>query len=435
MKLFRSSDKGFRQRFLRTLNKANSLADVSHVVETVLADVKARGNAAVIEYTKRFDGVALKPSQIRVPEAALAEAVKSLTSKEKQAIRNARRAVIDFHKPTLPKRWRQKNLHGAEVGEDYFPIHRVGIYIPGGAVPLVSSVIMNTVPATMAGVKEIAVFTPPSKDTPNQLPAASLLGALHMCGIREVYRLGGIQAIGAAAFGTQTIPSVEKVFGPGNAYTNEAKRQVFGLVGVDLQPGPSEVMVIADDGANPAYVAADLLAQAEHGTGKEKVFLVTFSEDMATRVQSAIADQLPNLTHREAIRAVLKRHAYAVVVDSLDAAVEVANVVAPEHLELQVKAADLNKLTRGITTAGAILQGYFTPTVLGDFAAGPSHTLPTGRSSRFFSGLRAVDFMRRTSVIRYNRTQLKRAQETVSQFSKMEQLDAHGLSLDLRLEE
>jgi histidinol dehydrogenase len=226
---------------------------------------------------------------------------------------------------------------------------------------------------------------------------------------------------------------VDKIFGPGNAYVNEAKRQVFGRVGIDLQPGPSEVMVIADDGANPGHVAADLLAQAEHGTGKEKIYLIALSKKMIQAVDAAIAFQMPQLSHAEATRRVLDRHFFVVEVPSLEEAVEVANAIAPEHLELQVGKAHLPTLTRRITTAGAILLGYDTPTVLGDFVAGPSHTLPTGRTGRFFSGLRAVDYLRRTSVIEYGPKSLEKAAPAVGIFSELEQLDGHGKSLEIRL--
>ena len=434
MKLYRSNQPGFKKKFLSAVRRANDIRDVSTTVSGILADIKTRGNSAILDYTAKFDGIQLKPAQLKVPEAALEEAARSLKPSEKRAIRASIQSVKAFHNPTLPKNWTAKNGHGGTVGECFYPIERVGIYIPGGSVPLVSSVIMNTIPAVLAGVPQIAVFTPPQAGHSKGWPAPGLLGALHLCGIREVYAIGGVQAIGAAAYGTRSIAAVDKVFGPGNAYVNEAKRQVFGEVGVDLQPGPSEVMVITDDGASPECVAADLIAQAEHGTGKEKIYLVALSEGLIDSVKAAIETQVPNRQHADAILEVLKVNGFAVVCQDLDEAAEVANLVAPEHLELQVASAAIVRLTRQIRTAGAILQGYMTPTVLGDFVAGPSHTLPTGRTGRFFSGLRAVDFLRRTSVVRYDRKSIQEASEAVATFSEMEQLDGHGYSLQVRLE-
>ena len=434
MKVFRTQHPQFDRRFRNALDAFAVSRDVSGDVTQVLAEIERDGDKALSAFTLRFDGIRLRPRQFRIEGPVLEAAARRLDRKTRKAMRESIRSVKAFHQATRPKNWEERNAHGARVGERFYPLRRVGVYIPGGAVPLVSSVIMNTIPAQMAGVPEIAVFTPPRASDPGGLPAETLLGALHLCGIGEVYRLGGIQAVGAAAFGTRTVPRVEKVLGPGNAYVNEAKRQVFGRVGIDSQPGPSEVMVIADDGAEPAHVAADLLAQAEHGTGKEKVFLVTWSEAMVGAVKAAIREQTPRLSHRESIEAVLKDGFLCVVVTGAEEAAEVANLVAPEHLELQVADRDLARLTRMIHCAGAILQGYHTPTVLGDFVAGPSHTLPTGRSARFFSGLRLSDFMRRTSVVRYGRKQLENARETVAVFSAMEQLDAHGRSLEIRLD-
>lgn len=434
MKLYRFSDPRSWKRFERDFEKANATSDVAEQVTAILDDIRIRGATALREYTLTFDGVKLAPGRFRVPPERLREAAHGLEPGQRRALRESMAQVKAFHRRTLPGDWLEKNAHGARYGERYYPIRRAGIYIPGGQVPLISTVVMTVVPARVARVPEIAVFTPPSALQAGGEPHPALLGALHLCGVREVYMLGGVQAVAAAAFGAPGIPAVDKIFGPGNAYVNEAKRQVFGRVGVDLQPGPSEVMVIADDGANPEHVAADLLAQAEHGTGKEKVFLVTFSPEMVEAVEAAIDAQLPQLSHRKAIRRVLDRHGFAIIAEDREAAAAIANRVAPEHLELQVAAADLAYLTRRITTAGAILQGYWTPTVLGDFVAGPSHTLPTGGTGRFFSGLRSMDFLRRTSVIRYSERSARAAAPAVRLFSAMEQLDAHGKSLDIRLE-
>jgi histidinol dehydrogenase len=260
-----------------------------------------------------------------------------------------------------------------------------------------------------------------------------MLAALAMVGIEEVYKVGGVQAIGALAYGTKTIAPVDKIFGPGNAYGMEAKRQVLGTVGIDLLPGPSEVMLIADGGANPRHLAADLLAQAEHGSGKEILYYATTSKAQVAKVERAIEAQLPALRHGKKCAAIIKDRCLAILCRNLPQTAEVANYIAPEHLELQVADKALPALNQAITTAGAILQGYYTPTVLGDFTAGPSHTLPTGRAGRFFSGLQATDFLRRSSTVRYDARSLAKAAPVVETFARLEELDAHGNSLKLRL--
>jgi histidinol dehydrogenase len=289
---------------------------------------------------------------------------------------------------------------------------------------------MTAVLARLAGCPEIAAFTPAKA---GGWIAPGLLAALHFSGVREVYRIGGVQAIGAMAFGTETIPAVDKIFGPGNAYVCEAKRQVFGIVGVDSLPGPSEVMVIADASARADWAAADLMAQAEHGSGREKIYLVSASARVIAAIAGEVESQLGSADRAERIRRVLKDGFLAVQADSIGQMAEVANYVAPEHLELMVKPSSATALARRITTAGAIMIGHETPTVLGDFAAGPSHVLPTGRAGRYFGGLRVADFLRRTSLIRYDRSSLRRAAPTIAAFSAMERLDAHGRSAELRL--
>jgi len=255
---------------------------------------------------------------------------------------------------------------------------------------------------------------------------------LHFLGIKEVYRIGGVHAIASMAYGTETIPAVDKVFGPGNAYVCEAKRQVFGTVGVDSLPGPSEVMVIADQTARVDFVAADILAQAEHGSGREKVYLVATSEKIAQAIATEVDLQVSELTREEKTQNVLDQGFLTVVVENLNQAADIANYVAPEHLELIVKEPSLKKLIKTITTAGAIMIGNHTPTALGDFTAGPSHVLPTGRTGRFFSGLRVADFMRRTSIVRYDQKSVKAGNKVVASFASMEKLDAHGRSVDIR---
>lgn len=410
--------------------RASSSADVAPVVTEVLSAIRQRGDVAVLEYTHKFDGARMQAGAMRVAADELKAAVSSLAPADRKAIRDSMAQVKDFHKKTLPRAWQAKNRQGGIVGERFYPIQRVGLYVPGGNVPLVSTVIMTAVLAKLVKCPQIVVCTPPD---PDGNIAPGMLAALALVGVEEVYRVGGVQAIGAMAYGTQTIPAVDKIFGPGNAFVMEAKRQVLGTVGIDLLPGPSEVMVIADAGANPAHVAADLLAQAEHGSGKEIIYFATTSKVLLAKVEQEIARQMPTLRHAEKCGKVLAEHCLVVTCKSLNQAAEVANYIAPEHLELQVADQSIEPLTRQITTAGAILQGYMTPTVVGDFTAGPSHTLPTGRAGRFFSGLQVTDFMRRSSIVRYNAKSLAAAAPVVETFARLEQLDAHGKSLTVRL--
>lgn len=429
-KLDYSDTPKFRKALSLFCEKASAGGDVSSLVSEVLDDIRRRGDAAVLEYTEKFDNARMKASGIPVTPAELKAAVSSISSSDRKAIRASIALVKDFHKKTLPKAWRAKNAQGGVVGERFYPIQRVGLYVPGGNVPLVSTVIMTAVLAKLVKCPQIVVCTPPDSDG-NVAPG--MLAALGMVGVEEVYKVGGVQAVGAMAYGTKTIPAVDKIFGPGNAFVMEAKRQVLGKVGIDLLPGPSEVMVIADGGATSAHVAADLLAQAEHGSGKEIIYFATTNKALLSKVEKEIAKQMPDLLHAEKCRKVLEERCLVVTCKSLNQAAEVANYIAPEHLELQVADKSIEPLSRQITTAGAILQGYMTPTVLGDFTAGPSHTLPTGRAGRFFSGLQATDFMRRSSTVRYDAKSLKSAAPVVETFARLEQLDAHGKSLTIRL--
>ncbi|WP_221029671.1 histidinol dehydrogenase [Actomonas aquatica] len=400
-------------------------------VAAILADVRERGDAAVADYAHRFDGASLKPAQFRVRPASLAAAAKRLPAAQMKAMKAALANIRAYNKQGLPQNWTSTNAQGAEVGERHYPIRRVGLYVPGGEVPLVSTVLMTATLAKIAGCPEIAVFTP--SNAKGKI-ADGLLAALHLIGVTEVYRIGGVHAIGAMAYGTQTIPAVDKVYGPGNAYTCEAKRQVFGTVGVDSLPGPSEVMVIADESARVDFAAADLLAQAEHGSGREKIYLVTSTAAVAEAIHAEVQKQLPTLGRNEKAERVLDQGFLTLIAPKPEQMAEVANYVAPEHMELLVKPATAKKLERTITTAGAMMIGNLTATALGDFTAGPSHVLPTGRAGRFFSGLRVADFLRRTSIIRYDQKSIAKGAEVVAAFAQMEQLDAHGRSATMRVE-
>lgn len=406
-------------------------AEITQAVAAILADVRARGDLAVANYAAKFDGAKLRSREFRVPVAELAAAARRLPKADRRALREAHASILAYNRRGLPQAWTGRNRHGAVVGEKHDPIRRVGLYVPGGQVPLVSTVLMSATLARIAGCPEIVVCTPSNS---SGKVADGLLAALHLVGVTEVYRIGGVQAIAAMAYGTETIPAVDKVFGPGNAYVCEAKRQVFGTVGVDSLPGPSEVMIIADDTARPDFAAADLLAQAEHGSGREKIYLVATSAKVIAAIQAEVDLQLARISRSEKTAQVLAHGFLAVEVSSLAQAAEVANYVAPEHLELLVRDSAVRKLTATVTTAGAIMIGNYTPTALGDFTAGPSHVLPTGRAGRFFSGLRVADFMRRTSIVRYDRTSVRAGNRVVAAFAALERLDAHGRSVAVRTE-
>ncbi len=431
MKTLRYADPGFRAKLQRLLAEPEERAAVRESVAAILRDVRARGDAAVIEYTRRFDGFDCTAAGLRVPESALRAAPRTLSADERARIREAIRCVREFHKHGLPRGWTARNPHGARVGERWYPLGRVGIYIPAGKVPLVSTAVMTITLARLAGVPSIAVFTPAGRDG---TVSPQMLAGLALCGAREVYRVGGAQAIAAMAYGTATIPPVDKIMGPGNVHVAEAQRQVFGTVGVDLLPGPSEALAIADETARPDWLAIDLLAQAEHGSGRERVYYLYTCPEQARAVAAEVRRLLPGLGHAAAIRRIWKERTLFIEVPDLAAAAEVANLIAPEHLELHVAKQHYKRLLRDIRTAGAVLCGHHTPTVLGDFTAGPSHTLPTAGTGRFCSGLQITDFMRRSSVVEYQPAALRRARPVVQVFSRLENLDAHGRSLEARFE-
>ncbi|MDR1817793.1 MAG: histidinol dehydrogenase [Puniceicoccales bacterium] len=422
--------KDFRQRLDKICaTSALPPPEVSRAVAEIIAAVREQGDAAVLHYTALHDHARLSSKQMRVPPATLDKAVAALPADFRKALDEARANVRDYYAGTVPKSWERRNSHGARVGEVFHPIRRCGLYIPGGQAPLVSTVLMTAVPAALAGVPQIVACTPPR---PDGLPAAPVLAALRLCGVEEVYAIGGAQAIAALAIGTESIAGVDKVFGPGNAYVCEAKRQVFGEAGVDLLPGPSEVMVISDGSTPAEWAAASILAQAEHGTGRERTFLIAPPE-FIREVLKAVEIQLVPLPRKEQIRRALDL-LVTIVTAGAAQTIEIANRIAPEHLELHTAPEAAAEFAAKIVTAGAIFIGPHSPTVLGDFVAGPSHTLPTARTGRFLSGLQVGDFMRRTSIVEYTPDALRKAASAVEAFAKMEQLEAHGRSLTIRLE-
>jgi len=391
--------------------------------------VRARGDDALIETTASFDGwQAANAAAFRVTDTELRDADKAVSAAFKRAARFALRNIEFFNRRGLRHGWSARNPQGAAVGEKYDPLQRVGIYVPGGTAPLVSSSLRTVALARVAGCPERVVCTPARDGRVN--PA--LLFGLKLSGATEIYKLGGAQAVAAMAFGTPTIRRVAKVFGPGNAYVVAAKRLLFGRVGVDLLPGPSELLVIADDTAEPPLIAADMLAQAEHGSGHERVFLVTTSEQLEAAVRAEIERQLGLLSRGDLCRKVLANSAAVIRVRSLAQAAGIANRIAPEHLELHCRGA--RKLLPKLTTAGAIFIGRWSPTVAGDFVAGPSHELPTGGAGRIFPGLTVDQFQRRTSIVEYTAAALRKSVAAIREFAKAEGLDAHGRSAAIRFE-
>jgi len=403
--------------------------DAERAAATVLADIRANGDAAVLAAAKRFDGVDLKPSEMLVTAEQLAEASREVAPPVRRAVREAYRRVTAFAKAGLRKDWQMTTRHGGRLGERFLPLDRVGVYIPGGGAPLASTAIMTATLAKVAGVREIVACTPCGKD---KSVNPVLLHALKIAGATEVYRIGGIQAIGMMAYGTQSVPAVQKIVGPGGAYVTAAKRQVYGHVALDLVAGPSEIAILADKTAKPAWVAADLLSQLEHGTGHEKALLVTDSAELAQGVSDQLAWQTPQLSRAARVTPMLEKGLLLVVVPTLDQGAELCNRFAPEHLELMVSRP--RQFLPRLTAAGAIFVGHWTPESAGDFAAGPSHVLPTGGAARSFSGLTVDDFRRRTSIIEYARNDLRDAREIIETFGAIEGLDAHARAVSIRFQ-
>lgn len=398
-------------------------------VANILGEVRRRGDRALCYFAKVFDGAELKPAQLRVKNAEIRKASSQLEPAQRKAIRQACRQVRDFAERGIPKPWSYSPRKGVVLGERFAPLSRVGVYVPGGTAPLVSSVIHTAALAAAAEVEEIVMVTPPSADGKVH-PA--LLYAADYAGVTEVYRLGGVYAIGALAYGTDTVAKVEKIVGPGNAYVTEAKRQVYGRVALDLVAGPSEIMVIADENADPVCVAADMLSQAEHGTGREQAVLASTSAELLGQVEAQLIEQTRTRKRRAAIQRVLDNGIFLVRVKTLDDAADLASRYAPEHLEIQTARA--GQLAKKVRAAGAIFLGPFTPEPVGDFVAGPSHVLPTGGAARHFSGLTVGDFFRRMSVVNYQKTALLEELPALEEIAAMEGLDAHGHSAAVRRE-
>jgi len=402
--------------------------EIHRSVEEIVAAVRDKGDAALLELTERFDRVALTAKELAIAPPELDAAERTVGDTTMRALRYAAARIERFHRETAPRSWRMTDAMGSRLGQEVRPIDRVAVYVPGGRAAYPSTVLMTVIPARVAGVREIVLVSPPSADKSLN---AVVLAAARVAGVTEAYRVGGAQAVAALAYGTETIRRVDKIVGPGNLYVALAKSRVFGDVGIDMVAGPSEIVIVADPSADAAFVAADLLAQAEHDPMARAV-LLTPSRDLIDRVAREAEQQLGALSRREIAGASLGSHGALVLTRSLEEAVQVANLLAPEHLELQVE--DPEALLALVRNAGAVFLGPLTPEVVGDYVAGPNHVLPTGGTARFASALGTEDFVKRISVIQYAQAGLKDAAPHLAELARVEGLDGHGAAAALRIE-
>ena len=400
-------------------------ADAAQRVDAILAQVRSQGDAALLDLTERFDGV--RPDPLRVPPQEIAAAWQACEPNLQEALKLAHRRILDFHQRQKPVDLQVTGVHGERLGRRWRPVERAGLYVPGGRASYPSTVLMNAVPAKVAGVQRLVMVTPPG---PDGRVNSTVLAAAYLAGVDEIYRVGGAQAIAALAYGTESIPRVDVITGPGNLYVTLAKKAVYGRVSIDSLAGPSEVLVIADHSANAEHVAADLLAQAEHDPLAAAILLTT-SEDLAAAVPAAIEAQLAGHPRAEITRTAINDWGLIVICPNLESAATLSDRFAPEHLELQVERPE--PLAEQIQHAGAIFLGAWTPEAVGDYLAGPNHTLPTSGTARFAGALSVETFLRHTSLIQFNRQALEATGSAVATLADSEGLHSHGESVRLRL--
>ena len=427
----RKLDADTRKNILEDLLKRspNQYREYEERVQAILARVREEKDQALFDYTFQFDHAKVDASSIRVTEEEIEEAYRAADPELIRVIKKALENIRSYHEKQLQRSWFDSQPDGTILGQKVTSLQRVGVYVPGGKAVYPSSVLMNIVPAKVAGVDEIVMVTPPGKDgkiTPNTLVAAKEAGA------DVIYKVGGAQAIGALAYGTESIPKVDKIVGPGNIYVALAKKAVYGHVSIDAIAGPSEILVIADETANPRYVAADLLSQAEHDELASAI-LVTTSMDLAEKVSVEIDGFLKELSSAEIIKKSLDHYGYILVAETMEEAIETANEIASEHLEIQTK--DPYDVMTRIRNAGAIFIGEYSSEPLGDYFAGPNHVLPTNGTAKFFSPLSVDDFIKKSSIIAYSREALEAIHTDIEAFAKAEQLTAHANSIHVRFEE
>ena len=415
------------ERFLKT---APGDPAAERTARRVLEEVRSGGDRAVARFARRFDGARLTPARFRVTAEELIAAEAAVSPNFRRAVRAVLRRVERFARAGRRPDWRLRTPGGGALGERFAPLHRVGVYVPGGAAPLASTVLMTVPLARIAGVPHVVLCTPAG---PGGRVDPHILCAARMAGATEVYRIGGIQAIGALAYGTETIARVDKIVGPGGPFVAAAKRLVYGEVAIDMVAGPSEIAVLADDSADPAAVAADLLSQAEHGTGFERTLLATPSAALARAVRAELPRQAARLTRPAPVRRVLEERTLLAVTPDFDEAIALVNRFAPEHLEILAR--DPEAAARRVVNVGAVFIGRWTPESAGDFAAGPSHVLPTGGTARFFSGLTVEDFRRRMSWLKLTRKDLEEMRPDIEVFARVEGLPGHANSARVRFPE
>jgi histidinol dehydrogenase len=423
----KTADPDFEDRFKALLAvKRETASDVNDAVAAIIAKVRAEGDSALIELTRRFDGLDLEVAGIRVAAAEIEAACAKIDAKTLAALELAHERILDHHKRQLPSDDRYTDATGVELGNRWTPVSSVGLYVPGGTASYPSSVLMNAVPAKVARVKRVVMVVPAQKGVLNPL----VLVAASLAGVDEIYRVGGAQAIAALAYGTESIAPVAKIVGPGNAYVAAAKRQVYGQVGIDMVAGPSEVVVIADRENDPAWIAADLLAQAEHDEAAQSI-LITADASFAEDVVAAVETELSTLPREATARASWRDYGAVILVRSLDEAPALADRLAPEHLEIATS--DPETLAARVNDAGAIFVGRYTPEVIGDYVAGTNHVLPTARSARFASGLSVLDFVKRTSILKLDAESLAALGPAAMTLAQAEGLEAHRRSVAIRL--
>ncbi len=401
--------------------------DVQNTVADILREVRARGDAALCAYTRRFDGWDATPDSIEISRDRMEQAWASLDAADREALELAARRIRAYHERQKPEDWSFTDEEGLTLGQRVTPLDRVGLYVPGGKAAYPSSVLMNAIPARVAGVEEIVMVVP----TPGREVNELVLAAAHVSGVTRAFAVGGAQAVAALAWGTERVPAVDKIVGPGNKYVAAAKRQVFGVCGIDMIAGPSEIVVVAD-GGDPAWLAADFLSQAEHDEAAQSIFISTDAALIAA-VEVEIERHLANLPRAEIARASVRDHGALIQVPDLATAADVVNRIAPEHLELALDDPDL--LLPWIRHAGAIFLGHYVPEALGDYVAGPNHVLPTNRTARFSSPLGVDDFIKRSSIIRASCEGVRAIGPAAAHLAHREGLDAHALSVELRLTE
>lgn len=422
-----SRDPGFEDAFKAFLGaKRETEADVNDVVAAILADVRARGDAAVLEYTKRFDRFDLTADTMAITSEEVDAARGQCTPETLSALATAAGRIRAFHEKQLPEDLDFTDAAGLRLGYRWQAVEAAGLYVPGGTAAYPSSVLMNAIPAKVAGVDRLVMVVP----TPDGVLNPLVLAAAAIAGVDEIYRIGGAQAVGALAYGTQTIGPVDKIVGPGNAYVAAAKRQVFGTVGIDMIAGPSEILVLADGANDPAWIAADLLSQAEHDTAAQAI-LITDDAAFADAVERAVEGHLKTLPRTGTAGESWATYGAVITVPDLEGAIPLVNHIAPEHLEIATENADA--LGRKVRNAGAIFMGRYVPEAIGDYIAGPNHVLPTARSARFSSGLGVLDFMKRSSLIECDAEGLRAIGPEAVTLARAEGLDAHALSISIRL--